>query len=147
MLNQGKIDRVIEVLIEQYGYKISCNQVGRYLLEVTVMDTDHESIAVVELRVPINFYQVNYKLGYHQLHKRDKRKLDELLLDFSDNPVLPHLTNWVKMPRPTVFKCWEHYLDSCQLIDRSKYIYLGSNGYYQVDQYGYVKFLKTAKSS
>lgn len=144
-MNQRTIDRVIAVLTEKYHYKVHCEQVGEHRLELTIIDKEDETVAIVELLLPIDCYEVKLRRGYHQLNARGKRKIDELIRDFSDNPILPHLTNYSKMPMSNVFKYWEHYLDSCHLIDSKKNIYLGNNGYYQVDDYGYINPLKTVK--
>lgn len=143
MVNLATADRVVEVLTEKHGYKVSCNQAGNRLLELTIMDNDHEVMVVIELLLPINTYNVSFKRGYHQLNKKDKRTLDDLILDFSNSPVLPHLSNYVKMPRPNVFHNWSNYLDACHLVDKNNDIYLVSDRYCQVDKYGYIHTLKS----
>lgn len=144
MVNLRTADRIVEVLTEKYHYKVSCNQMGNHFLELTIMDNFcDEKIVIIELFIAIDKYNVTLKAGYHQLNRKDKRILDDLILDFSNNPVLPHLSNYVKMPRQTVFHNWKNYLDACILVDKNKDIYLVNDSYCQVDKYGYIHKLKS----
>lgn len=140
MIYQSIIKRVMAVLRESYGYKVTYNQTGTYSSELTIENNTNENIAIVNLLAATDMYQITYNSGYYQLSSSDKAKFDNLMLDFSANPVLGHLSNKVNL-RSKISRNWGFHLSHSVLIDKKEGIYRDTYGYFQVDKHGYVTLL------